>query len=182
MQFVLSWVCDLVIFWKLIKCQFWKWSVKACSTYELSESLHEEHLKLLWVNKINVEDFRTDFVRSFISQAPPPPLPCGWRVGLRGCRCGSIPVFTTLRKSVRFFGITQKPLKGDCRDKKKSRTFPKGGWPWTPLDDTHCFKNQTLSGPKGVHLYVQIFHCQSPYMYLEMLQNFICTSCIRHNI
>ena len=54
-------------------------------------------------------------------------------------RRGSIRVSTVLRKSVRYFRITQKLQKGDSRNKKKSITFLKGTRPWTPLEGTRCF-------------------------------------------
>ena len=50
-------------------------------------------------------------------------------------------------KSVRFFRMTQKPRKGDFME-LKSKTFPRGAWPRTPLEayafGACCFGNRSL--------------------------------------
>ena len=61
-------------------------------------------------------------------------------------RRGSILVSTNLQKLVRFFRMTQKPREGDSRE-LKSKTFPGGAWPRTPLpacaSAARCFGNRS---------------------------------------
>lgn len=68
-------------------------------------------------------------------------------------------VSTTLQKSVRFFRMPQKHRKGDFWE-LKSKTFHKIAWPWTPLEGTRCFGNESPSilGPHLIYTCLWALH------------------------
>ena len=111
---------------------------------------------LFWVKKVEMTEGK---MAAMASKSRPSPL---------SLRSGSA---TDIPSADQYFRITQKLQKGDLRN-KKSITFHKGTSPWTSLEGTRCFGNQSPLIRACIQMWLKLYFTPKRYHFKKKMTVF----------